>query len=61
MARKRHTYVGFLRLLREVEVHLATGSDVQSANRSACNSDAIYYKCRKRYGAWAAEEDFCRA
>jgi len=34
MARKRYSDEDILRLLREMEVHLASGSDVQSACRS---------------------------
>ncbi len=34
MARKRYSDEDILRLLREVEVHLATGSDAQSARWS---------------------------
>lgn len=50
MARKRYSDEDILRLLREMEVHLASGSDVQSACRSVGISDATYYKWRKRYG-----------
>jgi len=50
MARKRYLDEDILRLLREIEVHLASGSDVQSACRSVGISDATYYKWRKRYG-----------
>lgn len=50
MARKRYSDEDILRLLREMELHLASGSDVQSACRSVGISDATYYKWRKRYG-----------
>jgi len=50
MARKRYSDEDILRLLREMEVHLASGSDVQSACRLVGISDATYYKWRKRYG-----------
>ena len=50
MARKRHSDEDVLRLLREIELNLASGSDVASACRSACVSDATYYKWRKRFG-----------
>ena len=50
MARKRYSDEDILRLLREMEVHLASGSDVQSACRSVGISDATYCKWRKRYG-----------
>ena len=50
MARKRHSEEDILRLLREIELSLASGSDVASACRSAGVSDATYYKWRKRFG-----------
>ena len=50
MARKRHSDEDILKLLREIEVKLANGSDVQSACRSVGVSDATYYKGRKRFG-----------
>ena len=50
MARKRHSEEDILRLLREIELNLASGSDVASACRSAGVSDATYYKWRKRFG-----------
>ena len=40
MARKRHSDEDILKLLREIEVKLSNGSDVQSAWRSAGISDA---------------------
>jgi len=40
MARKRHSDEDILKLLREVEVHLASGSDVGTACRTAGISDA---------------------
>jgi putative transposase len=39
-----------LRLLREIEVHLATGKDVPSACRMAGVSDATYDTWRKKFG-----------
>ena len=39
-----------LKLLREIEVHLASGSDVASACRTAGISDATYYNWRKKFG-----------
>ena len=39
-----------LRLLREIELKLATGDDVSSACRSVGISDATYYNWRKRFG-----------
>ena len=50
MARKRHSDEDCLKLLREIEVKLAGGSDVSSACRSAGISDATYYTWRKKFG-----------
>lgn len=50
MARKRHSDEDILKLLREIEVHLASGSDVSTACRGAGISDATYYTWRKKYG-----------
>ena len=50
MARKRHSDEDCLRLLREIEVHLAGGSDVGTACRTAGTSDATYYAWRKKFG-----------
>ena len=50
MSRKRHSDEDILRLLREIEVHLASGSDVPSACRAAGISDATYYTWRKKFG-----------
>ena len=50
MARKRFSDEDILNLLRQIELSLTSGSDVQTACRSAGVSDAIYYKWRKRYG-----------
>ncbi len=50
MARKRHSDEDVLRLLREIELNLSSGSDVASACRSVGVSDATYYKWRKRFG-----------
>lgn len=50
MARKRHTDEDALRLLREIEVHLASGLDVAEACRKAGISDATYYTWRKKFG-----------
>ena len=50
MAWKRHSDEDVLKLLREIEVKLANGSDVQSACRGAGISDATYYNWRKRFG-----------
>lgn len=50
MARKRYSDEDVLKLLREIEVHLASGSDVVSACRAVGVSDATYYNWRKRFG-----------
>ncbi len=39
MARKRHSDEDILKLLREIEVRLASGSDVSTARRAAGISD----------------------
>ena len=50
MARKRYSDEDILKLLLEIEVKLANGSDVQSACRCVGVSDATYYNWRKRFG-----------
>jgi putative transposase len=50
MARKRHSDEDILRLLREIELHLSSGSDVSTACRKAGISDATYYNWRKKFG-----------
>ncbi len=50
MARKRYSDEDVLRLLREIELNLASGQDVATACRSAGVSDATYYTWRKRFG-----------
>ena len=50
MARKRYSDEDVLKLLREIEVHLASGSDVVSTCRTVGVSDATYYNWRKRFG-----------
>jgi len=50
MARKRHCDEDILKLLREIELNLASGSDVPTACRSVGISDATYYNWRKRFG-----------
>jgi hypothetical protein len=47
MARKWHSDEDILKLLREVDVRLASGSDVASACRAAGITDATYYTWRK--------------
>jgi transposase-like protein len=56
MARKRHTDEDILRLLREIELSLASGSDVATACRTAGVSDATYYTWRKRFGGMGRSE-----
>lgn len=50
MVRKRYSDEDILKLLREMEIHLSSGSDISSACRSVGISDATYYNWRKRYG-----------
>ena len=50
MARKRYSDEDILKLLREIELKLADGSDVQTACRSVGVSDATYYNWRRRFG-----------
>ncbi len=50
MARKRFSDEDILNLLRQIELSLASGSDVTTACRSAGVSDATYYNWRKRFG-----------
>ena len=50
MARKRYPDEDVLRLLREIELNLASGHDVASACRTAGVSDATYYTWRKKFG-----------
>ena len=50
MARKRYSDEDCLKLLREIELQLAAGSDVATSCRSAGISDARYYTWRKRFG-----------
>ena len=50
MARKRHSDEDILKLLREIEVKLSSGSDVQSACHGVGISEATYYNWRKRFG-----------
>ena len=56
MARKRHSDEDILRVLREIEVHLASGSGVATACRTAGISDATYYTWRKRFGGMARSQ-----
>ena len=56
MARKRHSDEDILKLLREIELALATGNDVGTACRSVGISDATYYNWRKRFGGMARSQ-----
>ncbi|MEP2031142.1 MAG: transposase [Paracoccaceae bacterium] len=56
MARKRHTDEDILWLLREIELSLASGSDVATACRTAGVSDATDYTWRKRFGGMGRSE-----
>lgn len=56
MARKRHSDEDILKLLREIELALASGHDVATACRSAGISDATYYNWRKRFGGMAKSQ-----
>lgn len=51
MGRKRHTDEDALRLLREIEVHLASGQEVTESCRRAGISGGTYYNwCKKLDG-----------
>jgi len=56
MARKRHSDEDILKLLREIELSLASGNDVATACRSVGISDATYYNWRKRFGGMAKSQ-----
>ncbi len=56
MARKRFSDEDVLNLLRQIELALSTGSDVQSACRKVGISDGTYYTWRKRYGGMAKSQ-----
>ena len=56
MARKRYSDEDILNLLRQIELALSMGSDVQSACRTAGISDGTYYTWRKRYGGMAKSQ-----
>ncbi len=50
MARKRFSDEDVIRLLRQIEVELASGATVATARRSAGVSDATYYGWCKKFG-----------
>jgi putative transposase len=56
VARKRHSDEDIVKLLREIEVRLASGSDVSTACRAAGISDATYYTWRKKFGGMARSQ-----
>lgn len=56
MARKRYSDEDILRLLRQIELSLSSGSDVATACRTAGVSDATYYTWRKRFGGMGRSE-----
>jgi putative transposase len=56
MARKRHSDEDILKLLREIELALASGHDVATACRSVGISDATYYNWGKRFGGMARSQ-----
>ena len=50
MARKRFSDEDILKLLRQIEVDLSSGSNIETACRSVGISTATYYNWRRRYG-----------
>ena len=56
MARKRYSDEDILNLLRQIELDLNTGSNVEGACRKAEISDATYYTWCKRYGGMAKSQ-----
>ncbi len=56
MARKRYSDEDIPRLLRDIELSLASGSDVATACRTAGVSDATYYTWRKQFGGMGQSE-----
>jgi len=56
VARKRYCDEDVLKLLREIELRLASGSDVPTACRAVGISDATYYSWRKRFGGMAKSQ-----
>ncbi len=58
MARKRHSDEDVLKLLREIEVKLASGSDVPSACRGVGISEATYSSGASGSAGWGSRS--CR-
>ena len=56
MARKRYSDEDVFRLLREIELSLASGTVAATACRTAGVSDATYYTWRKRFGGMGRSE-----
>ncbi len=56
MARKRYSDEDILKLLREIELSLSSGTDVPTACRAAGVSDATYYNWRKKFGGMAKSQ-----
>ena len=56
MARKRYSDEDVLKLLRQIELSLASGGDVKSACRSAGVSEATYYNWRRRFGGMSKSQ-----
>lgn len=56
MARKRYSDEDCLRILRQVEIELAAGTDVASACRSAGISEATFYTWRKKFGGMSRSQ-----
>ncbi len=56
MARKRYSDEDILKLLREIELKLAEGSDVQTALRAVGVRDATYYIWRRRIGGMGRDK-----
>ena len=50
MARKRYSDEDILKVLREIELALASGKDVVTACRTTGISDATYYSWCKKFG-----------
>ena len=59
MARKRHSDEDMLKLLREIEVKLSNGSDVQSACRGTGISDATIITGASGSAGWVGRS--CRS
>ena len=56
MARKRFSDEDILNLLRQIDLELTSGTDVETACRKAGISDATYYNWRKRFGGMAKSQ-----